>query len=187
MHKTIDQTVTSPLSAPAMTWWLTGLPGAGKTTLAQAWAEQLRASERAVVVLDGDELRRGLTRDLGFSEADRHENMRRVAEVARLLNDTGVQAIVALVSPTRVGRASAKNIIGAGRFVEVYIATPLSVCQARDPKGLYQRAANHEQFGLTGVQSTYEAPLEAQLVIDTSQTSVPAALQALQRLPHSLS
>lgn len=135
---------TSMKEAPSqasMTWWFTGLPGAGKTTIAQAWADALRQSRRKVVVLDGD---------------------------------------VALVSPTLHGRASARTIIRCGRFIEVYVATPLSVCQARDPKGLYQRAAKNEQFGLTGVQSEYEAPLEPQLVLDTSQLSVADALQQLQ-------
>lgn len=175
----MSTTERPPLQPPAMTWWFTGLPGAGKTTLAQAWAEQLRLQQRQVVVLDGDELRRGLTRDLGFSEADRNENMRRVAEVARLLNDAGIAALVALVSPTLQGRATARTIIDPERFIEVYVATPLAVCQQRDPKGLYLRAANSEQFGLTGVQSPYEMPVKAELVIDTSNTSLPAALTLL--------
>jgi adenylyl-sulfate kinase len=169
-----------------MTWWFTGLPGAGKTTLSQAWAAHLRARHYPVVVLDGDALRQGLTRDLDFSPGDRFENMRRVAEVARLLNDSGVQALVALVSPTLQGRAGARDIIRSERFIEVYVATPLAICQERDPKGLYRRAASNEAFGLTGVQSPYEAPTHAQLVIDTSQTSVANALQRLsqqQRLP----
>ena len=175
----MSTTERPPLQPPAMTWWFTGLPGAGKTTLAQAWAEQLRLQQRPVVVLDGDELRRGLTRDLGFSEADRNENMRRVAEVARLLNDAGIEALVALVSPTLQGRATSRTIVGPERFIEVYVATPLAVCQQRDPKGLYLRAANSEQFGLTGVQSPYEMPDKAELVIDTSKTSLPAALTLL--------
>jgi adenylylsulfate kinase len=112
----------------AMTWWFTGLPGAGKTTLAQAWGQQLHQRQRSVVVLDGDELRQGLTRDLGFSPADRHENMRRVAEVARLHNDAGVDA---LVSPTLQSRAAARQIIGSARFIDVFVATPLAVCQQR--------------------------------------------------------
>lgn len=169
----------APATHSAMTWWFTGLPGAGKTTLAQAWGQQLRQSQRSVVVLDGDELRQGLTRDLGFSESDRNENMRRVAEVARLLNDAGVDALVALVSPTLQGRASARQIIGNARFIEVFVATPLAVCQQRDPKGLYRRAASNEPLSLTGVQSPYEAPSAAELVIDTSQTSLTDALHTL--------
>jgi adenylyl-sulfate kinase len=175
----MSTTEKHPLNPLAMTWWFTGLPGAGKTTLAQAWAEQLRLQQRQVVVLDGDELRRGLTRDLGFSEADRNENMRRVAEVASLLNDAGIEALVALVSPTLQGRATARHIIGPERFIEVFVATPLAVCQQRDPKGLYLRAANSEQFGLTGVQSPYEVPVHAEQVIDTSKTRLADALQQL--------
>lgn len=182
MQMLMTKKIQTALIPPTKTWWFTGLPGAGKTTLAQAWATHLREQQRPVVVLDGDELRQSLNADLGFSDTDRLENMRRVAEVARLLNDSGVDALVALVSPSRLGRAGAKSIIRAERFIEVHVATPLLVCQARDPKGLYRRAANHEQLGLTGVQSPYEPPLAAQIVIDTSQLSVQAALQALQCL-----
>lgn len=161
------------------TWWFTGLPGAGKTTLATAWATQLRQNQRSAIVLDGDELRRGLTSDLGFSPADRQENMRRVAEVARLLNDAGIDAVVALVSPTHDGRALARSIVTPGRFFEIHVATPLAVCQQRDPKGLYRQAASNLAFGLTGVQSPYEAPLQPQLSLDTSLLDVDRALAQL--------
>ena len=169
-----------PQNRSATTWWFTGLPGAGKTTLASAWVAQLRHNQRSAIVLDGDELRKGLTRDLGFSPADRLENMRRVAEVARLLNDAGVDAVVALVSPTLSGRALARQIVGTQRFFEIHVATPLAICQQRDPKGLYQRAASNSALGLTGVQSPYEMPLQADLTIDTSLTSVADALARLQ-------
>ena len=165
--------------ANAHTWWFTGLPGAGKSTLANAWAERLRQRHPTVVVLDGDELRQGLNRDLGFSDADRLENMRRVAELARLLNANGIHALVALVSPTRTGRALARSIVGDGQFTEVFVATPLGVCQQRDPKGLYRRAAAQEPFGLTGVQSPYEAPEAAEMVVDTSQVSVAEVMTLL--------
>lgn len=164
---------------PTLTWWFTGLPGAGKTTLAQAWAAHLQQHRCSVVVLDGDELRKGLTRDLGFSSADRAENMRRVAEVAKLFNQAGTHALVALVSPTVQGRNVARHIIGPERFIEVFVSTPLLVCQQRDPKGLYARAASQEQFGLTGVQSPYEEPDNAHLSIDTSRVSVAEALLLL--------
>jgi adenylyl-sulfate kinase len=167
------------MTRKSLTYWLTGLSGAGKTTLANAMSQHLRTQGQAVCVLDGDALRAGLCRDLGFSEADREENMRRTAELAQLLTSQGIMVIAALISPTTAGRAAARQTIGPARFIEVYVNTPLAVCQQRDPKGLYQRAANSEQFGLTGVQSPYEAPTTAKLVIDTSQTSLPAALTLL--------
>ena len=163
----------------AFTWWFTGLPAAGKTSLANAWASDLKNQHQLALILDGDELRRGLSSDLGFSEADRAENMRRVAEVAHLLNLQNIHAIVALVSPTCAGRQSARTTIGPANFIEIHVSTPLSVCQQRDPKGLYQRAAKNEQFQLTGVQASYEAPTNADLVIDTSQTNLPEAMQCL--------
>lgn len=166
-------------SARTQTWWFTGLPGAGKTTLAQAWAAHLHTRQNPAVVLDGDELRLGLCRDLGFTTADREENMRRVAEVARLLNDAGVHTVVALVSPTRQGRANARHIVRPDRFVEVHVATPLAVCQARDPKGLYRRAAQNEPIGLTGVQSAYEVPLAPDLTVDTQVVSITEAIALL--------
>lgn len=169
---------------PTSTWWFTGLPGAGKTTLAQAWAAHLQQQQCSVVVLDGDELRKGLTRDLGFSDADRAENMRRVAEVAKLFNLAGTHALVALVSPTVQGRCAARQIIGPEHFIEVFVSTPLAICQQRDPKGLYARAASQEQFGLTGVQSPYEQPDNPNLSIDTSQTSIDEALAMLSTTMH---
>jgi len=173
------------MQQPIHTWWFTGLPGAGKTTLARAWAQQLQAQNQLAVVLDGDELRKGLNSDLGFSDADRAENMRRVAEVAKLFNQAGMHALVALVSPTVQGRGVAKQIIGANHFVEIFVSTPLAICQQRDPKGLYARAAGQEQFGLTGVQSPYEPPGHADLVIDTSQTSIANAMTLLTNRLHA--
>ncbi|OYU45779.1 MAG: adenylyl-sulfate kinase [Burkholderiales bacterium PBB4] len=138
------------------TWWFTGLSGAGKTTLSHAWAHHLHP--QPLMLLDGDELRRGLCSDLGFSDADRLENVRRVAHIARLANAAGLHALVALVSPSRDGRTLAKEIVGGQQFREIYVSTPLEVCQQRDTKGLYRRARNQEPIGLTGVQSPYEAP-----------------------------
>lgn len=181
------------MATPApCTWWLTGLPAAGKTTLAEALAAALRAAGEPACVLDGDRVRQGLSRDLGFAEADRLEQQRRVAEMAALLNAQGIHAIAALVSPQRAGRAQARAIVGEAAFVEVHVSTPLAVCQRRDPKGLYAEAARRHRLppptaaepapagqGLTGVDAGYEPPESPALRIDTAQLPLPQAVAAL--------
>ena len=150
------------------TIWLTGLSGAGKSTLAYALEEQLHGMGCASFVLDGDNLRRGLNRDLGFTAEERRENIRRVAEVAGLMNDAGLLVFTALISPHRSDREMARELIGAHRFVEVHVNTPLAVCEERDPKGLYgmARAGRIAQF--TGESSPYEAPAAPDLRLDTA-------------------
>ena len=167
------------LELPPLTWWLTGLPGAGKTTLANALAVRLRQQQLPVCVLDGDEIRKGLCADLGFGPADRCENIRRVAEMARLLNATGVNAIAALVSPARDDRAMANTIVGRDCFVEAYVATPPGVCEQRDPKGMYAAARRGAIANFTGVSAPYEAPEKPDLSIDTSMTDLAAAVDRL--------
>ena len=154
------------------TVWLTGLSGAGKTTLALALEHALKALGRACSVVDGDELRRGLCSDLGFSPAHRSENIRRAAELARTLNQSGLIAIVALISPLAVDRERARSIIGSDAMVEVHMATPLASCEARDLKGLYKKARAGELVDFTGISAPYEAPLHPQLVFDTTTLSV---------------
>ncbi len=154
---------------PARVLWLTGLSGAGKSTIAQATCQLLRSQGRRAVVLDGDELRRGLTRDLGFSDADRSENVRRTAEVARLMADAGLVVIVALISPFRADRALARALFEPGRFIEVFVDTALSVAESRDPKGLYKRARQGRLPGFTGIASPYEPPLAPEISIATEQ------------------
>ncbi|MBY0573360.1 MAG: adenylyl-sulfate kinase [Undibacterium sp.] len=166
----------------AMTYWLTGLSGAGKTTLAQGFANDLRQQGRAVCVLDGDELRQGLSRDLGFSIADREEQARRVAEIARLLNGNGIIALVALISPTKAGREQARQIIGSSQWREIYVSTPLEICRQRDVKGLYAKARNEPTLQLTGVQSSYQVPEYPDCVIDTSQATLEMSLERLRNL-----
>ncbi|MEJ6002198.1 adenylyl-sulfate kinase [Paucibacter soli] len=163
----------------AVTLWLTGLSGSGKTTLAQAAHRALCQQGRLSFVLDGDVVRTGLCRDLGFSPSDRSENIRRVAEVARLMNEAGVTVICALISPLREDRALAGAVIGATRFYEVHVSTPLAVCEQRDPKGLYRRARAGEISEFTGISAPYEAPLTPALVLDTSALPMGAALERL--------
>lgn len=158
-----------------LTWWLTGLPAAGKSTLAQALKLRLMDDDLPSCVLDGDVIRLGLSSDLDFSPQGRTEQIRRTAEVAKLLNDQGIWVAVALVSPIKAARAMAKNIIGKHRFVEVHVATSLDVCAARDPKGLYAKARQDSTLGLTGPQSAFEVPDAPDVVIDAGQLTVIAA------------
>lgn len=151
------------------TVWLTGLSGSGKSTLALALSDSLQLQGLACVVLDGDVLRHSLCRNLGFSAADRSENIRRVAQVASLFNQAGAMAIVAMISPMVADRDNARSILGAHRMLEVYLSTPLEVCERRDPKGLYRRARAGEITDFTGISAPYQAPCQAQLVLDTGQ------------------
>jgi adenylyl-sulfate kinase len=164
------------------TIWLTGLSAAGKSTLAFALERQLIDLGRACYVLDGDNVRHGLNRDLGFSAQDRTENIRRIAEVARLMNDAGLIVITAFISPFRADRAMAREIVGADRVREVHVSTSLAVCESRDPKGLYGKARAGELADFTGITSPYEPPLQPALRIDTAVLSVPQALAQLLQL-----
>ena len=164
------------------TVWLTGLSGAGKTTLADGLHQRLSAQGRASFVLDGDVVRTGLCKDLGFSAADRQENIRRVAEVARLMNAAGLTVICALISPLRADRDMARAIVGAERFLEVHVATPLEICEQRDPKGLYRRARANAIAQFTGISSPYEMPATPALRLDTSELALALALDRLEGL-----
>ena len=165
------------------TVWLTGLSGAGKTSIALALARALKAQGRAVALLDGDQLRHGLNRDLGFTPQDRHENIRRTAEVARLMNAAGLTVIAAFISPYRADRAMVADIIGAAHFIEVHVSTPLAECEARDPKGLYTKARAGQIAQFTGVSAPYEAPLSPALSLDTGTLSLD---ESVERLCHYL-
>lgn len=147
------------------TVWLTGLSGSGKSTVAVALERLLVAQGRPAYRLDGDNLRLGLNADLGFSASDRDENVRRAGEVARLLADAGVVAIVPLISPYRAGRDRARGVHAAAGvpFVEVFVDTPIELCEQRDPKGLYAKARAGEITGFTGIDDPYEAPEAAEL------------------------
>jgi len=147
--------------------WFTGLSGAGKTTIAQAVRDQLRAQGRLVYVLDGDLLRTGLNRDLGFSDQDRSENTRRVAEVARLMVDAGVTVLVALISPFEEDRLNARALFAQGQFAEVFVDAPLLVCMRRDVKGLYAKAQQGGVPAMTGMGSPYQPPTQPDLRLET--------------------
>ena len=161
------------------TLWLTGLSAAGKSTLAVALERKLIDQGRACYVLDGDNVRHGLNRNLGFSSEDRTENIRRIAEVARLMNDAGLIVITAFISPCRADREAARKIIGAGYFREVHVSTSLSVCESRDPKGLYAKARAGKVANFTGISSPYEIPESPDLIIDTSQLPLDQAASQL--------
>ena len=163
------------------TVWLTGLSGAGKTSIALALGQALKAQGRAVALLDGDQLRHGLNRDLGFTLADRHENIRRVAEVARLMTEVGLIVIAAFISPYRADRAMAADIIGAAHFIEVHVSTPLAECEARDPKGLYAQARAGQIAQFTGVSAPYETPLSPALSLDTEVLALQESVERLCR------
>jgi len=172
------------LSPPqtASTVWLTGLPSAGKTTIARALVGRLRADGRAAELLDGDELRAELAPDLGFSRADRLENVRRIGVVADLLSRNGVIAVCAVISPYREARDEVRARHG-DRFLEVWVTTPVEVCAARDVKGLYARQRAGEISGLTGVDDPYEPPLRPDVRLEAHRVSVEEAVEQLwQRL-----
>jgi adenylylsulfate kinase len=151
--------------------WMTGLSGAGKSTIANALVAELRGTNRKAIVLDGDTVREGLCSDLGFSDADRIENVRRLAHVARLFQREGYTVVVATISPLEQQRELARTIVGPA-FLEVFIATPLATCQQRDPKGMYAKALSGQLPGFTGVSAEYQAPAEPDLTIDTSNRTV---------------
>jgi bifunctional enzyme CysN/CysC len=167
------------LKQKPVTIWLTGLSGSGKSTISQALEERLVQSGQAAYVLDGDNVRHGLNRDLGFSAAERTENIRRIAEVARLMNQAGLIAISSFISPFAKDRMGAKEIIGNDRFIEVFVDTPLEVCEQRDPKGLYKKARSGEIQGFTGISAPYEAPKNPDLCLDTTRFEVEASVQAI--------
>lgn len=158
------------------TVWLTGLSGAGKSTIAFELERRLMADGRIAFVLDGDNVRHGLNRDLGFSHSDRTENIRRIAEVAKLFNDAGLIVITAFISPYRQDRAVARQVIGEGRFIETHLCTLIDVCEGRDPKGLYRQARAGSIRDFTGITAPYEAPQNAELSIDTGQLTVEASV-----------
>jgi bifunctional enzyme CysN/CysC len=164
--------------------WFTGYSGAGKTTIATLVEQRLQQRGCRTYGLDGDKLRQGLSKDLGFSEADRVENIRRVAEVSRLMLDAGLIVLVSLISPFRQDRRLARGLVGEGEFIEIFVDTPLAVAEGRDPKGLYKRARRGELKNFTGIDSPYEPPERPEVHLDTTllipEASVEKVLSYLQ-------
>ncbi len=171
-------------SVHGATVWFTGLSGSGKSTVASALTALLTARGVNTYTLDGDNLRHGLNGDLGFSADDRAENVRRVGEVARLFADAGVIALVPLISPYRAGRDHARALHDAAGldFVEVFVDTPIEVCEQRDPKGLYKKARAGELTGFTGIDDPYEAPLAPELVLRAGEVSPEVGAVAVVEL-----
>jgi len=157
-------------------FWFTGLSGSGKSTLAHLVEERLFGMGWYTYVLDADSLRAGLNGDLGFSEAERRENVRRVGEVARLFTDAGIVVLAALISPFRDDRDRVRALFAPGEFIEIFVKCPLEVCEARDPKGLYRKARGGAIPHFTGIDSPYEEPRDPELVIDTSEMEVEDAV-----------
>ncbi len=166
--------------------WLTGLSGSGKSTIAQHLESKLFQEGYFGQVLDGDNIRSGINNNLGFSIEDRKENIRRIAEIAKLYLNTGVITLNSFISPTIAIRDYAKSIVGADDFIEIYINAPLEVCEKRDVKGLYKKARNGEIKGFTGIDSPYEAPLQPALEIKTDELSIEEAVIRIYEFIHPI-
>ena len=157
--------------------WFTGLSGSGKSTIANQVANGLHQLGKLTYVLDGDNIRHGLNKNLGFSPEDREENIRRIGEVAKLFADAGVITTTAFISPYRKDRDKAREILEDGRFIEVFVDCPLEVCESRDPKGLYKKARAGEIKEFTGIDAPYEVPENAEIVINTNDLDLVASTQ----------
>ncbi|MFD1801974.1 adenylyl-sulfate kinase [Mixta tenebrionis] len=162
--------------------WFTGLSGSGKSTVAGALEQALHQLGVSTYLLDGDNVRHGLCRDLGFSDADRRENIRRVGEVARLMVDAGLVVLTAFISPHRAERQMVRELLAPGQFIEVFVDTPLAVCEARDPKGLYKKARAGELPDFTGIDADYEAPARPEIQLDGEQLVTILTAQLLDLL-----
>ena len=159
--------------------WFTGLSGSGKSTVANALEHELAKRGQHTFLLDGDNVRHGLNKDLGFSDADRVENIRRIGEVSKLFVDAGLIAVTAFISPFRSDRQLVRDLLSESEFVEIHMDTPLATCEARDPKGMYKKARAGEIKNFTGIDSDYEAPLRAEITLDTSVQSVQECVEQI--------
>lgn len=162
--------------------WLTGLSGSGKSTIANALEQRLADQGRHTMLLDGDNVRHGLNKDLGFTEADRVENIRRIGEVAKLMVEAGLIVITAFISPYKSERETVRTLLPKGQFIEVHLSTSLEVCEQRDPKGLYRKARNGELPNFTGINAPYEEPELPELRLDTFTATIEECVAAICRL-----
>ncbi|WP_273150243.1 adenylyl-sulfate kinase [Methylophaga thiooxydans] len=157
--------------------WFTGLSASGKSTTANAIEQQLFELGHHTYLLDGDNVRHGLNKDLGFSDSDRVENIRRIGEMAKLFADAGLIVLSAFISPFRADRQMVRDLVEDGEFIEIHMSTPLSVCEERDPKGLYQKARNGEIRNFTGIDSIYEAPEKPEITLNTADNDIEACAE----------
>ncbi|MGC6389801.1 adenylyl-sulfate kinase [Ewingella sp. S1.OA.A_B6] len=164
--------------------WFTGLSGSGKSTVAGALEQALHALGVSTYLLDGDNVRHGLCRDLGFSDDDRRENIRRVGEVAKLMVDAGLVVLTAFISPHRAERKMVRDLLNSGQFIEVFVDTPLAICEVRDPKGLYKKARAGELKNFTGIDSEYQPPQAPDVHLDGEQLVTHLVAQLLGVLRH---
>ncbi len=162
--------------------WFTGLSGSGKSTIANALENELHTRNISTYSLDGDNIRQGINKDLGFSSEHRTENIRRIAEIANLFVDSGIVTLASFVSPYQKDREEVKNIVGSDKTLEIYVSTSLEECERRDVKGLYQKARKGEITNMTGISAPYEKPLNADLEIDTVSESVEESVQKILQL-----
>lgn len=159
--------------------WFTGFSGSGKSTVAGALESALHQQGVHTYLLDGDNVRHGLCKDLGFSDEDRVENIRRVGELSKLMVDAGLVVLTAFISPFQAERDMVRNLVGDGEFIEVFLDTPLDICEQRDPKGLYKKARAGEIKHFTGIDSDYQVPVNPEIRIDTSANSLEQSVQQL--------
>ena len=157
--------------------WFTGLSGSGKSTIANALEEKLNKIGYHTYILDGDNIRYGINKDLGFSKEEREENIRRVSEIAKLFTDAGIITLTAFISPFKKDREKAKEIIGKDNFIEIFVDTSFEECSKRDPKGLYKKALNGEIKEFTGIDSPYEEPINPDIHIKTTETGIEEAVE----------
>jgi adenylylsulfate kinase len=171
-HKVDREERENLLKQKGVVLWFTGLSGCGKSTIANEVSYQLHKIEKLTYILDGDNIRHGLNKDLGFSPEDREENIRRISEVANLFADAGIITITAFISPYRKDRDFCRGLVGKGRFFEIYTKATLETCEKRDPKGLYKKARDGVIKEFTGISAPYEEPIDPELILDTDEYTV---------------